>query len=72
MGFAKGTQRSDAGEARTHGPRSRVKNSTAEPLITTTYYNQIVSADQGVLCLRTECSMKLLNKNEHTSQLHVK
>ena len=32
MCLAQGPQRSDAGEARTHGPRSRVKHCTTEPL----------------------------------------
>ena len=32
MCLAQGPQRSDAGEARTRGPRSRVKQSTTEPL----------------------------------------
>ena len=32
MCLAQGPQRSDAGEARTRGPRSRVKHSTTEPL----------------------------------------
>ena len=32
MCLAQGPQRSDAGEARTHIPRSRVKHSTTEPL----------------------------------------
>ena len=32
MCLVQGPQRSDAGEARTRGPRSRVKHSTTEPL----------------------------------------
>ena len=32
MCLAQGPQRSDAGEARTRGPLSRVKHSTTEPL----------------------------------------
>ena len=32
MCLAQGPQRSDAGEARTRAPRSRVKHSTTEPL----------------------------------------
>ena len=32
MCLAQGPQRSDAGEARTPGPRSRVKHSATEPL----------------------------------------
>ena len=74
MFLAQGPQRSDAGEARTHGPRSRVKHSTTEPL--RSFFLSIFTGSLIYEHYTRECEFgnfdKIKNKKHKKTKQHKK